>query len=42
MLDILIVEDNEEIGGLLQAFLQKENYAVSVAKSGEKALELFE
>ena len=42
MLDILIVEDNKEIGGLLQAFLQKENYAVSVAETGEKALDLFE
>ena len=42
MLDILIVEDNKEIGGLLEAFLRKENYMVSVATSGEKALELFE
>ncbi|MBP5262159.1 MAG: response regulator transcription factor [Clostridiales bacterium] len=41
MLDILIVEDNKEIAGLLQAFLRKENYAVSVADSGEKALDLF-
>ena len=42
MLDILIVEDNKEIGGLLQAFLRKENYVGSVAESGEKALDLFE
>lgn len=42
MLDILIVEDNKEIGELLQIFLRKENYAVSVAETGEKALELFE
>ena len=42
MLDILIVEDNKEIGELLQTFLRKENYAVSVAETGEKALELFE
>ena len=42
MLDILIVEDNKEIGGLLQTFLRKENYVVSVAETGEKALELFE
>ena len=42
MLDILIVEDNKEIGGLLQAFLQKENYVVSIADTGEKALDLFE
>ena len=42
MLDILIVEDNKEIGQLLQNFLRKENYVVSVAESGEKALEIFE
>ena len=42
MLDILIVEDNKEIGSLLQAFLQKENYVVSLADSGDKALDLFE
>ena len=42
MLDILIVEDNKEIGELLQTFLRKENYVVSVAETGEKALELFE
>ena len=38
MLDILIVEDNKEIGGLLETFLRKENYVVSVADSGEKAI----
>lgn len=42
MLDILIVEDNKEIGTLLCDFLRKENYTVSVAQSGEKALELYE
>ena len=42
MLDILIVEDNKEIGTLLCDFLRKENYTVSVAETGEKALELFE
>ncbi|MCR5293497.1 MAG: response regulator transcription factor [Eubacterium sp.] len=42
MLDILIVEDNKEIGELLLTFLRKENYAVSIADSGEKALHLFE
>ena len=42
MLDILIVEDNKEIGSLLCDFLRKENYTVSVAKTGEKALELYE
>lgn len=42
MLDILIVEDNKEIGTLLCDFLRKENYVVSVAQSGEKALALYE
>ena len=42
MLDILIVEDNKEIGSLLCDFLRKENYTVSVATTGEKALELYE
>lgn len=42
MLDIIIVEDNEEIGQLLCDFLRKENYAVTVCTTGEKALEVFE
>ena len=42
MLDILIVEDNKEIGTLLCDFLRKENYMVSVAQSGEKAMDLYE
>ena len=42
MLDILIVEDNKEIGILLCDFLRKENYTVSVVETGEKALELYE
>lgn len=42
MLDIIIVEDNKEIGTLLCDFLRKENYVVSVAENGEKAIELFE
>ncbi len=42
MTDILIVEDNKEIGMLLCDFLRKENYTVSIAQTGEKALELFE
>ncbi len=42
MLDIIIVEDNEEISKLLCDFLRKENYLVSIAKSGEQALDLFE
>lgn len=40
MLDILIVEDNKEIGGLLETFLRKNNFIVSVADSGEKAMRL--
>ena len=42
MLDILIVEDNKEIGSLVAVFLRKENYAVTVAENGEKALDVFE
>ena len=42
MLDILIVEDNKEIGNILSAFLRKNNYVVSVVENGEKAMELFE
>ena len=42
MLDIIIVEDHQEIGELLCRFLQKENYLVTVAPTGEKALELYE
>jgi len=42
MIDILIVEDNIEIASLLKDFLEKENYIVSVAETGEKALSLYE
>lgn len=42
MVDILIVEDNKEVAGLLCDFLRAENYTVSVCESGEKALSLFE
>lgn len=42
MLDILIVEDNEEIGALLCDFLRREHYTVSIAATGEKAMELYE
>lgn len=42
MTDILIVEDNKELAGLLCDFLRAENYVVSVADSGEKALQLYE
>lgn len=42
MTDILIVEDNKELAALLCDFLRAENYTVSVADSGEKALLLYE
>ena len=42
MPDIIIVEDNIEIGTLLCDFIRKENYTVSLAETGEKALDIFE
>ena len=42
MVDILIVEDNKELSSLLCDFLRMENYTVSVAETGEKALYLYE
>ncbi|MBP5492116.1 MAG: response regulator transcription factor [Clostridiales bacterium] len=42
MPDIIICEDNQEIGNLLSDFLKKENYTVAIAPTGERALELFE
>jgi len=42
MIDILIVEDNKELADLLCDFLRAENYTVSVAGSGEKALSLYQ
>lgn len=42
MTDILIVEDNQEIAAILTDFLRKEHYVVSIAATGEKALELYE
>lgn len=42
MLDILIAEDNKEICGLLADFLRAENYTVSAAETGAKALSLYE
>lgn len=41
-MDILIVEDNKELAGLLCDFLHAENYTVSVAETGEKALCLYQ
>ncbi len=42
MTDILIVEDNKELAELLCDFLRAEDYTVTVAESGEKALRLYE
>lgn len=42
MTDILIVEDNKELANLLCGFLRAENYVVSIAENGEKALHLYE
>lgn len=42
MVDILIVEDNNELCGLLCEFLRAEGYVVSSADNGEKALSLYE
>lgn len=42
MLDILIVEDDPEIGGLLCDFLRKENYAVSLAHNAEEAMDIYD
>lgn len=42
MVDVLIVEDNKELAGLLCDFLRAENYTVSIAETGERALQLYE
>lgn len=42
MTDILIVEDNRDLANLLCDFLRAENYTVSIAESGEKALTFYE
>lgn len=42
MVDILIVEDDREIANLLCDFLRAEDYTVSIAENGEKALSLYE
>ena len=41
-MDILIVEDNKELLQLLTDFLRAEDYTVSTAENGEKALSLYE
>jgi len=42
LIDIIVVEDNEEIGGLLVDFLEAEGYNTYLAKTGEEALEKYE
>ncbi len=42
MIDILIVEDNKELSGMLVDFLRAEGYVVSAAEDGNKALDLYE
>ncbi|MDE7361951.1 MAG: response regulator transcription factor [Oscillospiraceae bacterium] len=42
MTDILIVEDNKELAGVLCDFLRAENYTVSVAENASTALSLYE
>lgn len=42
MNDILIVEDNKALSSVLADFLRNENYTVSIAENGEKALHLYE
>ena len=42
MADIIIVEDNEEIGGLLSDFLEEEGFDTYLAMTGEEALEVYE
>lgn len=41
MADIIVVEDNEEIGELLADFLEAEGYDTYLAASGEEALEIY-
>ena len=41
MADILIVEDNRELSGLLCDFLKGERYSVAEAESGEQALAIY-
>lgn len=42
MADIIIVEDNEEIGGLLLDFLMADGYDAYLALTGEEALAVYE
>lgn len=42
MIDILVVEDNRELGSLLGDFLKERGYQVYLATSGEEALKVIE
>ena len=42
MTDILIVEDDKELAGLMTDFLRTEGYIVSAVESGGRAVELFD
>ena len=42
MIDVLVIEDNEEIGTLLQDFLLAEGYDVYHAMTGEEGMEVFQ
>lgn len=42
MTDILIIEDDKELAGLLTDFLRAEGYTVSAVDNGERGIELFE
>ena len=42
MIDILVVEDNRELGSLLGDFLKERGYQVCLATSGEEALKVIE
>ena len=42
MADIIVVEDNEEIGTLLSDFLEAEGYDTYLAVSGEEAIAVYE
>ena len=41
MADIIVVEDNRELGELLSDFLEAEGYDVYLAESGEEGLEIY-
>ena len=40
MTDILVIEDNEELGKLISDFLKREGYSVMWEQSAEKGLDL--